>query len=122
MTDTRQDTLDELRALLDKATLPLGHEWVSKSGRPWSLRVKSDACARCGRTPDAHDAVRVPGSAVNALPALLRVAEAALDAMDVADLYADDNDNPLWDDIPVELADKLTVVRAALDALEHDHD
>lgn len=31
------------------------HEWVSKSGRPWSLRVKSDLCSKCGRTPDAHD-------------------------------------------------------------------
>jgi hypothetical protein len=30
------------------------HAWVSKSGRPWSLRVRSDLCAQCGRTPDAH--------------------------------------------------------------------
>lgn len=28
------------------------HEWVSKSGRPWSLRVRSDICAACGCTPD----------------------------------------------------------------------
>ena len=32
------------------------HEWISKSGRPWSLRVKSDLCAKCGTTPDAHSA------------------------------------------------------------------
>ena len=32
------------------------HEWISKSGRPWSLRVKSDLCAKCGTTPDAHPA------------------------------------------------------------------
>ena len=30
------------------------HDWVSKSGRPWSLRVKSDLCAKCGSTPDTH--------------------------------------------------------------------
>ena len=29
------------------------HEWRSKSGRPWSLRVRSDSCAICGHTPDA---------------------------------------------------------------------
>ena len=30
------------------------HEWVSTTGRPWSLRVRSDLCGRCGITPDAH--------------------------------------------------------------------
>ena len=30
------------------------HPWRSKSGRPWSLRVRSDLCAVCGGTPDSH--------------------------------------------------------------------
>lgn len=30
------------------------HQWISKSGRPWSTRVKSDLCRRCGTTPDDH--------------------------------------------------------------------
>ena len=41
------------------------HEWISKSGRPWSLRVKSDLCAKCGTTPDAHPARSTPAEALD---------------------------------------------------------
>ena len=41
------------------------HEWISKSGRPWSLRVKSDLCAKCGTTPDAHPARPTPAEALD---------------------------------------------------------
>lgn len=34
------------------------HPWISSSGRPWSLRVRSDLCAKCGHTPDVHPPVR----------------------------------------------------------------
>jgi hypothetical protein len=43
------------------------HEWVSRSGRPWSLRVRSDNCAVCGCTPDcpAHLTTHDTPEAVN---------------------------------------------------------
>lgn len=41
----------------------MNHQWVGKSGQPWTPRVKSDLCARCGKTPDAHTQTRVSDTA-----------------------------------------------------------
>jgi hypothetical protein len=46
---------------------------------------------------------------------LLEVRDAAQAVQDVADYWTDETETqPLWDDIPVELADRLVVLRAAL--------
>ena len=71
----------------------MSHEWVSSTGRPWSLRVKSDLCAECGRTPDVHPQARRGGLT----PDERHAADAILDRP-----YADPDD------------DAAVVARAAL--------
>lgn len=57
----------------DEGVLPLGHEWISPSGYPWSRSFdlhEGSRCAygvpgphgvqACGRTPDVHDRVPTP--------------------------------------------------------------
>jgi hypothetical protein len=62
------------------------HEWISVSGRPWSPRVRSDRCARCGRTPDAHPSRLVVELGLT--PAERRAIDAILDRP-----YADPDDD-----------------------------
>ena len=54
------------------------HEWISKSGRPWSLRVKSDLCAKCGTTPDAHPARSTPAEALDYATLVAAIDESGL--------------------------------------------
>ena len=86
-------------------------------GAPGGRVIDGSPIAESITTGNAHLIVE----AVNNYDRLRAIEEAARAAMDVADSYVDETEtSPLWDDIPVELADKLVALRAALEGAPHD--
>lgn len=53
------------------------HEWRSKSGRPWSLRVRSDDCGLCGHTPDSAEHMQQADHDAAAIKVLVLAIEAS---------------------------------------------